>query len=55
MTRKHFQMIADAIAWTMVEGTEKTLLIERLCEAFGSTNAAFNRQKFINACKEVVT
>ena len=51
MNRKHFEMIADAIASTMAGSSEKVLLVNKLCEVFISTNANFNWQRFIKACE----
>jgi len=52
MTRKDFQLIADAIrtsrAFSSIEA--KTVFADDMCEHLSQTNPRFDRERFIKAC-----
>jgi hypothetical protein len=52
MTRKHFQMIADAIKGTNNGGSSEELraLALTLCVEFKKENNRFNTGRFLEAC-----
>jgi len=63
MTKKHFQMIADAIAdtrhaYVTTRESEEALgaldaLAENLAHEFADENPRFDRDRFLDACKAV--
>lgn len=54
MTRKDYELIAKAIrscpeAWLFPEAAEQ--LVQSLANALASTNARFNHNRFVDACR----
>jgi len=50
MTRKHFKMVAAAVA-KMVERSDRWLITNLLADSFENDNPRFDRDKFIAACR----
>ena len=53
MTKKHYTAIAEAVAETVLDPDERTVLANRLAEIFKDDNALFNRILFVNAADAV--
>ena len=50
MTRKHFKMVAAAVA-KMVERSDRWLITNLLADSFENDNPRFDRDRFIAACR----
>ena len=50
MTRKHFKMVAAAVA-KMVERSDRWLITNLLADSFENDNPRFDRDKFIAECR----
>ena len=50
MTRKHFEMVAAAVA-KMVERSDRWLITNLLADSFENDNPRFDRDRFIAACR----
>ena len=50
MTRKHFEMVAAAVA-NIVERADRWLIANMLANSFEKLNPRFDRDRFIAACR----
>lgn len=50
MSRKHFIAIAESIKFSQVDADAKKQMAKNLASALASTNPAFNRERFLDAC-----
>ena len=52
MTKKHYEAIAKILSHGKDQLTDKAKLTKKLADYFATDNPKFNRDKFIEACKQ---
>lgn len=60
MTRKDFELIAEAMRWSLTHGTgqqhaveQHRLAVQNLANSLRSTNPRFDVQRFVAACGDL--